>query len=296
MSKEVAEVTSLNDRLPEPVRARGIEHAQWMALSKSLFPGAAGDSILMVWDYCMARGLDPLKKPCHIVPMRVKDAQSGEFRWRDVVLPGIYEQRTTAQRTGQYLGHSAPEYGEFADRFGVTAPEWCAMTVYRWNERAKQRVDFPVRVYFAEAVGLKDNKANQRWAKAPIQMLTKCTEAAGLREAFPDELGGWQTAEEMEGHDPQPKRRQTATTLAEIVSQVEEGEFTEHEPQPEEDEPESEPVKDPGAVTQAEIERMLVAAKAPEQVVEAMDLIRELPEGERRRLRELSVVRLREVS
>jgi hypothetical protein len=30
-------------------------------------------------------------------------------------------------------------------------------------------------------------------------MLTKCTEAAGLREAFPDELGGEPTAEEMDG-------------------------------------------------------------------------------------------------
>jgi len=27
--------------------------------------------------------------------------------------------------------------------------EWCAMTFYRWNKEAGQRVEFPVRVEFA---------------------------------------------------------------------------------------------------------------------------------------------------
>jgi hypothetical protein len=64
-----------------------------------------------------------------------------------------------------------------------------------------------VRVYFGEACATKFDKdkkihvANERWAKAPIQMLTKCAEAAGLREAFPDEFGGETTAEEMTGRD-----------------------------------------------------------------------------------------------
>jgi hypothetical protein len=45
----------------------------------------------------------------------------------------------------------------------------------------------------------RNGEANARWSKAPVQMLTKCAEAAALREAFPDELGGQQTAEEMDG-------------------------------------------------------------------------------------------------
>ena len=74
------------------------------------------------------------------------------------------------------------------------------MTFYRWNVAAAQRVEFPVTVYFREVVATKSGgQANARWSKAPIQMLTKCTEAAGLREAFPDEFGGEVTAEEMDG-------------------------------------------------------------------------------------------------
>src|SRR5256885_291761 len=158
----------------------------------------------MVFDYCAARKLDPLKKPCHIVPMQVKN-QDGDYVWRDVVMPGIYEYRTTATRTGLYLGHSKPEYGPIITFLGVEAPEWCDITVYRWNPEAKTRAEYPVRVKFAEiAATAKDKKTgdpyvNARWTRAPEQMLTKCTEAAGLREAFPDELGGTHTEEEMAG-------------------------------------------------------------------------------------------------
>lgn len=194
--------------LPAPVAERGIDAAQWNTLCNSLFPGAKQDSVLMVIDYCRARKLDPMKKPCHIVPIQVK--QNGALVWRDVVMPGIYEYRTTAQRTGDYLGHAKPEYGPDIQHAGVTAPEWCEFTVYRWNERAAQKIEFPVRVYFREACATKKEKdaggnrtgslvANDRWGKAPFQMLTKCAEAAALREAFPDELGGTSTEDEMIG-------------------------------------------------------------------------------------------------
>jgi hypothetical protein len=83
--------------------------------------------------------------------------------------------------------------------------EWCEITIYRWNMAATTKTEFPVRVYFRECCGTKydkktsETRANARWSKAPVQMLTKCTEGAGLREAFPDELGGQMMVEEMEG-------------------------------------------------------------------------------------------------
>lgn len=191
--------------LPAPVASRGISRAQWRTMCLSLYPGAAPNSVLMVWDYCVARRLDPLKKPCHIVPMEVTISGSGGRRkeWRDVVMPGIYELRTTAMRTGLYMGHSEATLGPVVKVAGIEAPEWCAMTFYRWwtppGPLPGQRIDFPVRVLFREVVALKDGRANKRWSTAPEQMLKKCTEAAGLREAFPDELGGEQTEEEMAG-------------------------------------------------------------------------------------------------
>lgn len=185
--------------LPPNWARRGATEAQWRTMF-NLFPGANPASVLMVWDYCKARQLDPLKKPCHIVPMRVKNGTQWETR--DVVMPGIYELRTTAQRTGEYLGHAKPVYGPSVECAGVTAPEWCEFVVYRWNDKLQARVEYPVTVFFSEVVATKqDGKANERWGKAPIQMLTKCAEAAALRAAFPDEIGGEHTDDEMYGRD-----------------------------------------------------------------------------------------------
>jgi phage recombination protein Bet len=184
-------------QLPVAAQRRGIDEAQWNTLTSSLFPGAKVDSVLMVIDYCRARKLDPMKKPCHIVPMEVR--QGRDYVWRDVVMPGIYELRTTAMRTELYMGHDKPENGALIEGFGVTAPEWCEYTVYRWHPLSGTKVPYTARVFFEEVVALKDGKANSRWRRAPRQMLEKCAEAAALRKAFPDELGGEQTKEEMEG-------------------------------------------------------------------------------------------------
>lgn len=192
--------------LPAPVAKRGITESEWVTLRTSLFPGAKPESVVMVIDYCRARKLDPMKKPCHIVPMQIKNA-AGDYVWRDVVMPGIYEYRTTANRTGEYMGHSPYVYGPEIDYMGVKAPQSCSVTIYRFNKASGQRCEFPVSVDFSEAAATTwdkkagEHKINSRWTKAPKQMLTKCCEAAGLREAFPDELGGTHAAEEMEGKE-----------------------------------------------------------------------------------------------
>ena len=187
----------ISSGVPEAVARRGVTEFEWRTLCLSLFPGAKAESVLLVIDYCRARKLDPLKKPCHIVPMEVKTAD-GSYVWRDVVLPGIYELRTTAHRTNQYLGHSKPRYGKPITVGGLEVPAYCDMTIYRRGPN-QERIEFPIRTFFAEVVAMKNGKPNARWTRAPIQMLTKCCEAAGLREAFPDELGGQMTVEEMEG-------------------------------------------------------------------------------------------------
>lgn len=171
-------------------------------LSTSLYPGARPESVDMVLNYCEAAGLNVMLKPVHIVPMSVKDA-SGQYRMRDVVMPGINHYRTQASRSGTYLGKSEPEFGPMVERqwgqFKLSVPEWCKVTVKRLI--GSHIAEFTATEFWDENYASKkrdDPTPNAMWQKRPRGQLHKCTEAQALRMAFP-ELVGSETAEEMEG-------------------------------------------------------------------------------------------------
>jgi phage recombination protein Bet len=189
---------SEQEKISEAIARRGLNEETWRALRDTVFPNCKPESVLMAVDYCKARHLDPLLKPVHIVPMEV--TVRGQSQWRDVVMPGIYLYRIIAHRTQLYLGHTDPEFGDaYEFREGYKVPAWCRMVFKRWNPGANQVMEFPVKVIFDELVVLKDGGPNRMWAKRPVGQMVKCCEAAGLREAFPEELGGTHTDDEMAG-------------------------------------------------------------------------------------------------
>lgn len=192
--------------ISEQLAARGVSNEAWHTLTGSVFPGAKAASILLAIDYCKARKLDVLKRPCHIVEMEVEraDANGRKVRVRqDVIMPGIYELRTTAHRTGKYLGHTPIEWGPEEDLYGVTVPAWASMEIRRQTEYGI--AEFPVIVWFKEVAGtyMKNDKRvlNSKWWRSPRQMTAKCLEAAGLREAFPEEIAGDYVPEEVDAID-----------------------------------------------------------------------------------------------
>lgn len=173
------------------------------ALKSSLYPGASDASVDLVLSYCKAAGLDPMKKPVHIVPMW--DSKAREMR--DVVMPGIGLYRTDAARTGQFAGMSEPEFGPMVtERLGdkdVTFPEWCKVTAYR-QLPSGHVAEFTAVEYWIENYAIKggkeqDQSPNAMWMKRKRGQLAKCTQAQALRMAFPEATGAGPTAEEMEG-------------------------------------------------------------------------------------------------
>lgn len=169
-------------------------------LQSSLYPGAKPESIKLALGYCRAAGLDPIQKPVHLVPMRVKKVGGGrdDYEWRDVVMPGIGLYRTQAARTGELAGIDEPEFGPDMPMPGrqASVPEWCRVTVYRMI--GGQRVAFTAREYWLEnyATGGRDSIApNAMWERRPRGQIAKCAEAQALRKAFP-ELGSQPTADE----------------------------------------------------------------------------------------------------
>ena len=187
-----------------------IDRAMWKALVEAVWPLAkTPESIALALAYCQAKGRDPFKRCVHIVPMW----NSTLRQMVETVWPGIADHRITAARTGEYAGADPTAFGDWEEReFSGTDhqnkehrvrmkfPAWAQMTLYRIVKGV--RVPFPgPRCYFTEyysSIG-DTGVPNTRWQRSPAQMLEKCAEAAALRKAFPEELGGEPTAEEMEG-------------------------------------------------------------------------------------------------
>jgi phage recombination protein Bet len=180
-----------------------IDQHIWSALKNSLYTGARDESIKMVLDYCKAAKLDPMQKPVHIVPMSVKNAQTGRYEYKDVVMAGVGLYRIQAARSNQYAGVSEPEFGEDVTcNLGgaeITYPKWCRVTVKKIVNNTI--VEFTAKEYWLENYAAKKDTAtpNTMWQKRPYGQLAKCAEAQALRKAFPEIVSQHLTAEEMEG-------------------------------------------------------------------------------------------------
>jgi phage recombination protein Bet len=180
-----------------------IDQHIWSALKNSLYTGARDESIKMVLDYCKAAKLDPMQKPVHIVPMSVKNAVTGKYEYKDVVMAGVGLYRIQAARSNQYAGVSEPEFGEDVKcNLGgveITYPKWCKVTVKKLVNNTI--VEFTAKEYWLENYAAKKDTStpNTMWQKRPYGQLAKCAEAQALRKAFPEIVSQHPTAEEMEG-------------------------------------------------------------------------------------------------
>lgn len=191
----------------------GVKPGDWLTLIDAIFPSAKTyEGIKLALSYCRARGLDIMKKPCHVVPIwNSKLRREVESVW-----PSITEVRITAHRTGEYAGCDETEFGaEMTKEFeggqkdgqdgyktvkkSVTFPSWARVTVYRIVQG--QRVAFPgPRITYLGNYGRIGGTQlpNEKWTKTPEYMLEKVAEASALRKAFP-ECDQGPTSEEMEG-------------------------------------------------------------------------------------------------
>ncbi len=191
---------------------RGISQAVWSVLCNTLYPSSKPESVMLAWDYCEARELDIMMKPIHLVPMQVKNPQTGNKEWRDVPMPGVGLYRIQASRSGDYAGADEPEFGKtieatFTDAYNanksitVRYPEWCKYTVYKMI--GDRIVKFSAKEYWLEnyaTMKAQSDCPNAMWKKRPHGQLAKCCEAQALRKAWP-EIGQEPTAEEMEGKE-----------------------------------------------------------------------------------------------
>lgn len=152
---------------------------------------ARPDDDLLLFLYVAKRtGLDPLTKQIFAI-YRWNSRQGREVMTIQSSIDGM---RLVAQRTGEYAGQDDVQYLPIDE--ATKYPTKASVTVYKIIDG--QKVAFTASARWSEYVQT-DAKGmpTLMWDKMPYLMLGKCAEALALRKAFPNELSGIYTDEEM---------------------------------------------------------------------------------------------------
>jgi phage recombination protein Bet len=166
-------------------------------LIKSLIAPQASNDELQLFLYQSKRtGLDPLTRQIYCIHRYDKTSNSK----RMTIQTSIDGFRVVAERSGEYGGQDEPEFVHNGDKLLC-----CKIKVYKF--RGDQRYQASVGVaYWDEYVPAPGQ--DYMWKKMPHTMLAKVAEALALRKAFPQDLSGLYTAEEMQQADAKAEAKQ----------------------------------------------------------------------------------------
>jgi hypothetical protein len=107
--------------------------------------------------------------------------------------------RVIAERSGDYGGQDEPEFIEEEGKLVC-----CKVRVYKFRGDTRYCAAVGV-AYWDEYVQLdKDGKVSGLWRKMPHVMISKVAEALALRKAYPQDLSGLYTGDEMQQADKEP--------------------------------------------------------------------------------------------
>jgi len=176
---------------------------QVAALGQLGIANASKGDLQVFFHQSQRTGLDPFARQIYMI-------QRGGKWGIQASIDGL---RIVAQRSGNYGGQTPTQW---CGADGVWTDVWLQPT-----PPAAARVG----VYYKDvqnptwAVAKWDSYAvpqNPIWKKMPDLMLGKCAEALALRKAFPNDLSGIYTSEEMAQADNPTEKKQTVTAVREI--------------------------------------------------------------------------------
>lgn len=213
--KKEVETKVTKKALAKSVTQRGLNltPAQVELVKRTVAKDATDDELGLFLYQAKRTGLDPLTRQIHFVK------RGGQA----TIQTGIDGFRVVAERSGSYAGQDKPEYqySKTANRLqnGKAYPAVAIITVYRFNPKTGER--YPAGVGEARwSEYLPTGNQGFMWQKMPHTMLSKCAEAVALRKAFPQDLSGIYTFEEMQqagepvSGDLSPAKSTQATTIA----------------------------------------------------------------------------------
>lgn len=163
-------------------------------IKRQIAPKATDDELKLFLYQAARTGLDPLTRQIYCIHRKQK--LGNDWVERMTIQTSIDGFRVIAERSGDYGGQDEPTFTELEKK--VTS---CRITVYRF----RGDVRYPAAVglaYWDEYVQTdREGRPMGLWGKMPHTMLAKVAEALALRKAYPQDLSGLYTSEEMQQAD-----------------------------------------------------------------------------------------------